>query len=83
MMEKCLICGADVKKDEDGLFLNGAPGKVMAGYGSIYDCDIFHIRICDKCITKKLKSESIVKIGELRMTPTLCESIKEEYKNLL
>jgi hypothetical protein len=59
---ECVICGTPIKEcgsgydDNDWLeaaVLDGNVVKCSAGYGSVYDGDVFYLAICDKCVDEK------------------------------
>jgi hypothetical protein len=58
----CLICDKEVlplyplegRPDPENAMWNGAVvDRIEAGFGSIFDTDIFLIAICDDCVKKK------------------------------
>lgn len=75
----CICCNKDLEWLKDYNELRSAVcGRLIGGYGSEHDMDIFHIAICDECIDKK----KLLKIGRLSFTSTLEEEIGEEFKEL-
>lgn len=70
---KCICCSKQIYKmgdEDDESFNKSTPEssmwndcvveKISSGYGSSYDGSVFLIGICDECIGKKLKDQSIV-----------------------
>ena len=66
----CIVCGKEIKKvnnddinlDEDDStkwWFGGAVDKIVTGYGSNFDGDIYSFGICDDCIEKKSKDGTI------------------------
>ena len=66
----CICCGKKIpniskaiKIDEDvsrSMWNNGSVDKIITGYGSRFDGDVYFFGICDDCIEKK-KDEGIIK----------------------
>jgi len=92
---KCLICGKPVKLlyDEDvdqnkkstppsSMWDDGVVDDISVGYGSKYDGDILLIAICDDCIDKKLKDNSII-MSDNYMESYYIESEQNKYNKWL
>lgn len=68
---KCIVCGALIKtlshdfeehnvSANHGMWDDGLIAEVSAGYGSAHDGDSLLIAICDGCLDRRLKDQSII-----------------------
>jgi len=83
MKLNCVVCGINITVNSDNIMERDIiRGRITAGYGSIYDGDIFGIVVCDKCIMEKLESEGILKIGRTEITSMAHETVDKEYQEI-
>jgi len=92
---KCICCGsnvgilnphttknADFNKPESQMWNDGVVDKFAAGYGSIFDGDIYYFALCDKCITEKKNNGDIV-FHSNYMFAGMSDDMRNEYNTKL
>lgn len=90
---KCICCSKPIYKlmeDEDlsksspesSMWNDCVVEKIHAGYGSGYDGSVFLIGICDECIEKKIKDQSIVYLYDY-LSKYAVKKLREDYNGWL